>query len=357
MLKKVYNFAPGPSVIPQEVKEQATHEFQNYANLGSSIVELSHRTEQVVDMTKNSISLVKELLLVPDDFEVLFMSSGARGQFAAVPLNILGDKQKACYLVQGYWSKAAAIEAGKYCQVQVLDENNLNEKSETDNSLLESLAYLHYCDNESMEGFENDSFAKVTDLPLVSDMTSSLFTKEIDFSNLDLVYAAAQKNFGIAGITLVIIRKNLLGKALAITPSVLNYSIQLERDSLYNTPAIFSWYVTNLYLEWIKQHGGISIMQENAQARAKLIYDVIDEDDFYQSVIEPAHRSRLNICFNMANSSIEQDFIKKAADHGLLYLKGHKAVGGIRASMYNAMPLEGAQALAQFMRDFREDNK
>ena len=350
---RVHNFSAGPASIPLEVLMQAKEELLNWQHSGSSVMELSHRSDPFMELHKSLFVNIRLLLDVPSDFTVLLLPGGARAQFAAVPLNILGDKALASYCVTGFWSNASANEALKYCKVDICHNERDTILPKPLWKLDPKAAYLHYCDNESISGLEFNEIPNFEAMPLVSDMTSSIFTKQLDFNKLDLVYAAAQKNFGIAGVTLVLVRNSLLNNVKHICPSVYDYNICASKDSMYNTPATFSWYITDLYLKWMKKQGGVLAMQKKARDRSERIYQLLDSDKFYNNSLSNEFRSRINIVFNLPSKDLDDLFVREAAKEGLSNLKGHKAQGGIRLSLYNATEEKSVLSMLDFMQEFK----
>lgn len=346
-----FNFSAGPATLPDSVVEQIGQDLRDWHN-GISVMELSHRIPQIIEMTEQARNDLRELLHIPQNFKILFMQGGARSQFSAIPLNLLGenlDKKTASYLLTGHWSKLAMIEAQKYAQVCAFSD--INQPIDGPN-----VAYIHCTDNETIDGVELP-FLPNCSAPLVLDASSSIMSKAIDFKNIGIVYAATQKNLGIAGLTIVIVREDLIGKAHPLTPSLLDYDIFAKSDSMANTPPVFCWYITGLMLKWVQSQGGVSAVEKQVLEKSKLMYDLIDQSDFYQNKVPPLYRSKINIPFNLPTAELEQSFLKEAQEQGLLYLKGHKVLGGIRASLYNAMPIEGAMALSAFMKEFMEKHR
>ncbi len=353
----VYNFGAGPACLPLEVLNQIKDDIPDWYE-GISVMELSHRLPVFMDLTKQIEADFRSLLRIPDEFAVLFMHGGARSQFSAVPLNLLHNAKTADYLVTGVWSELAYKEAKKYCSphcVATGENNQFTQIPLTEEwSFSQEGAYLHYTDNETIQGLEFINPPSIDGKWLVSDMTSNILTKPINFDLYGAIYASAQKNLGIAGITVVIVRKELLGKAHPFTPSMLDYKIYQESDSLYNTPPMFCWYVLGLVLKWTKKLGNIEEIAKLCAKKSNIIYDVIDNSQFYTSPVFKEHRSRVNIPFSLPSSELETLFLKQANELGLKQLKGHKLVGGARASIYNAMPLEGVNALSDFMKSFEK---
>lgn len=355
-LSQIYNFGAGPACLPQEVLAQIRHDIPDWYQ-GISVMELSHRLPVVTALTQSVETDLRQLLAIPSEFAVLFMHGGARAQFAAIPLNLLDEARVADYLISGTWSALACKEAQKYGQINCVatsqEENYRRLPPRADWKIDKHASYFHYTDNETIHGIEFAHPPVVADKWLVSDMTSNLMTKPIDFTRFGLIYASAQKNLGIAGLTVVIVRKALLGKAHPWTPATLNYSEYYHSHSLYNTPAVFCWYVLGLILKWAKAQGGLEVLAQHCQQKAALLYQVIDNSDFYQPYTH-FDRSRINIPFRLPSVELETLFLEKADSMGLKQLKGHQLLGGCRASLYNAMPIAGVQQLVEFMQFFQK---
>lgn len=351
-----YNFSAGPAMLPADVMQQAHAEFLNWRGVGASIMEVSHRSPEFMSIAEESESILREMLSISDDYHVLFLAGGAQLQFAGIPMNILGDKTQVCYAETGTWSRIACEEAARYAEVIKACDTSANNFTtvppQKEWTIAKDAAYFYYCDNETVHGVE---FHEIPDvgLPLVCDMSSNLLTRPVDVSKFGIVYACAQKNLGPAGITMVIVHRDLLDrKANRFTPSVMDYRVQRDRGSMRNTPVTYSWYMTGLVLKWVRDHGGPAEMEKRALQRSKLVYDYIDNSDFYNCPVDPEYRSRINIVFDLVDSSRQDEILKEARKHELLYLKGHKTRGGLRASMYNAMPLAGAETLVEFLKEF-----
>lgn len=350
----VYNFGAGPACIPEQVLNQIREDIPDW-NDGMSIMEISHRLPEFMALTETIEHHLRSLLAIPDDFAVLFMAGGARTQFSVIPMNLLNGASTADYIITGHWSNLAAKDAASYCQAhcavstQSTAYTTIPQDSEL--SLSQNAAYVHYTDNETIQGVEFNHYPR-TEKWLVSDMTSNILTKPIDFSRFGLIYASAQKNLGIAGITVVIVRKSLLGKAHPFTPPTLNYTLSEENRSLLNTPPVFNWYVLGLVLDWVMQKGGLKVIQQEVEQKAKLLYELINQSEFYTNPVAANARSRINIPFRLPSEKLESEFLAQADKAGLKQLKGHKVVGGCRASLYNAMPISGVDALCAFMREF-----
>ncbi len=356
-MNRVFNFAAGPGILPLPVLEEAAANFVDYHGQGMSLIEMSHRGAIFAQIIRETKDLLRELLAIPDTHDVLLLQGGGHTQFAMVPLNLLGAAAEASYIVSGIWSKKAAAEAAKFCHVNVIGTPSKVSIPPQDAVVVANdAAYLYYCVNETVNGLEFNYIPKCPDcVPLVADVSSDFLSRPIDFKRHALVYAGAQKNFGPAGLTVVILRKDLLGLASETCPTMLNYQIHAEAGSMYNTPPTFAIWIANLVCKWIVNEGGLEVMDERARARSSLIYQTIDNSEgFYVNTI-PAHdRSRMNVVFTLAEGALTDLFIKEAEAQGLKNLKGHRSVGGLRASLYNAMPMEGAQALAEFMKDFAQ---
>ncbi|MBE2895643.1 3-phosphoserine/phosphohydroxythreonine transaminase [Pasteurellaceae bacterium HPA106] len=358
-MSKVFNFSAGPAMMPAEVLEKAQNELRNWEELQTSVMEVSHRGKNFMALAKRSIEQVRELLAIPDNYQVLFAQGGARGQFAAIPMNLLTPKGKALYLNSGYWSNAAADEAKRYGTIEVQDI--LVEKkgqSAVDLPDLSAVAsqydYVHYCPNETISGVEIFDVPDVGDGVLVADMSSTILSRPIDVSRFGLIYAGAQKNVGPAGITLIIVRDDLIGRAQPITPSIWNYQVLRDSDSMFNTPPTFAWYLCSLVFEWLLQHGGLDAMAQRNQTKAQALYNFIDQSAVFHNTVARENRSRMNVTFTTGDAERDMQFVAQATAAGLQALKGHRIVGGMRASIYNAMPLDGINALIDFMQAFEQ---
>lgn len=354
-MTRVYNFSPGPAALPEEVLQQIKEELLNWHGLGLSVMEISHHSEAFKALAETSEEDLRELLNIPPQYKTLFLQGGGRSQFAMVPLNLLGDKKTADYLETGIWSKMAIAEASRYGHVNVVAPTTENYRTIPEQSLWQcdpNAAYFHYADNETVNGVEFPEQPSIKHAPLVADMSSSILSRTIDVSAFGLIYAAAQKNAGPAGVTLVIIHEDLLNKALPITPSMFNYTLHAQANSFYNTPPTFSWYVTSLMFQWLKKQGGVAAIEKINARKAKKLYDLIDSHDFYINDVDPKYRSRMNVVFRLLDENLDTRFLEEATAAGLWGLKGHSFVGGMRASIYNAMPESGVDALVEFMKDF-----
>lgn len=356
MNNRVYNFSAGPATLPLETLEQARQELLDWRNLGLSVMELSHRSKEFIEMAEEVEIDCRDLLQIPSNYKVLFLQGGGRSQFSMVPMNLLGEKQTADYLDTGIWSELAIKEAQRYCKVNVLASSKSSGYTTIPDTntwqLNPKAAYVHYVDNETVNGVEFPFVPEVGEVPLVSDMSSNLFSRPFDISRFGLTYAGAQKNIGPAGLTLVFIREDLLERALPFTPSMFNYTLHAKEASMYNTPPTFAWYMAGLNFKWLKSQGGLNVMHEANQIKANALYRFIDGSDFYDNSVDPAYRSRMNVVFRLKNDSLNHQFLNEALEARLANLKGHELVGGMRASIYNAMPMEGVQHLIDFMTDF-----
>ncbi|MBV8802027.1 MAG: 3-phosphoserine/phosphohydroxythreonine transaminase [Gammaproteobacteria bacterium] len=361
-MRNVYNFSAGPSMLPEEVLRTAQAEMLDWHGTGMSIMELGHRGPEFKIVAEQAEADLRELMSIPNNYHVFFLPGGATAQFAMVPLNLLGSNKKADYIDTGIWSKKAIDEAKRYGTVNVaaklFTDNGLIRIPQQNEWTLDPHAdYLHFTPNETIEGVEFQWVPKTGSVPIVADMSSNILSKPIDVNQFGIIYAGAQKNVGQAGITIVIIRDDLLHDALPNTPTLYQYKIHAENKSFYNTPPTFSWYIAGLTLAWMKKQGGIQYFTELNRRKSEKLYHFIDNNnEFYINNIHPECRSRMNVPFNLVNSSLTETFLTEATHAGLTNLKGHRLSGGIRASIYNAMPEEGVDALITFMSNFAEKN-
>jgi phosphoserine aminotransferase len=360
-MSKIFNFCAGPAMLPEAVMKKAQEEFCNWQGRGVSVMEISHRSPEYIEMAKQAEQDLRDLLAVPDNYKVLFCHGGGRGQFAAVPLNLLGDKLDVDYLITGQWSKLAVDEAKKHGRVKetsVLSETvdgKVSVKSSADWNINAGAAYVHYCPNETIEGIEIFEVPETGVVPLVADMSSTILSRPIDVSKFGIIYAGAQKNIGPSGLAIVIVREDLIGKARKVIPSIFDYKVQADAGSMFNTPPTYSWYLAGLVFKWLKEQGGLVEIEKKNIAKAALLYNFIDSSRFYRNNVDKSVRSRMNIPFQLADENLNAVFLKESKDANLLTLKGHRVVGGMRASIYNAMPIEGVQALVDFMAKFEAD--
>jgi phosphoserine aminotransferase len=355
-MERVFNFSPGPAVLPTAVLEQAQAELLNWRGSGMSVMEVSHRGKDFVELAAHSERTLRTLLAIPEQYKVLFLQGGATLQFAAVPMNLASAQSRADYVLTGNWGQKASGEAARYLDVNIAANakasNYTTIPEPTTWSVTDDATYLHYTPNETIFGVEFHEIPEVSDAPLVADMSSTILSRPIDVSRFGVIYAGAQKNIGPAGLTLVIVREDLLDKARAETPSVLNYRTMADSDSMSNTPPTLAWYLAALVFDWLAEQGGLDVMAERNRRKAAKLYAAIDASDFYANPVVREHRSWMNVPFTLADSNLDAKFLAEASAAGLANLKGHRSVGGMRASLYNAMPEEGVDALLEFMSAF-----
>lgn len=355
---RVYNFAAGPATLPEEVLEQARDELLDWRGSGMSVMEVSHRSKDFMAVASQAEADLRELLGIPDVYRVLFVQGGATGQFAAIPLNLAPADAVADYLNTGQWSSKAIAEARRYVVVSVVADENASHYSSVPppDSLrfTAGAAYVHYTPNETIGGVEFPYIPDCGAVPLVADMSSTILSRPVDVRRFGLIYAGAQKNIGPSGITVVIVRDDLLGKARDMTPSVLDYRAVADAGSMLNTPPTFGWYIAGLVFQWLKRQGGLAAAAERNRAKSALLYEAIDQSSFYANPVDPECRSWMNVPFTLARPELDKTFLAEAAAAGLANLAGHRSVGGMRASLYNAMPREGVEALVAFMADFEK---
>jgi phosphoserine aminotransferase len=353
---RVYDFSSGPAKLPEEVLQQAAEEMLSWHGKGYSIMETSHRSPEFTSIIEETERLLRDLLAIPDDYSVLLLQGGAHLQFAMVPLNLLGPKTSADYLLTGIWSEKAAVEARRFCHVNVVADNAANDRTtvpeQAELRLDPDAAFVHYCSNETINGLEFSYVPDTGAVPLVADMSSHFLSRPLDVSRFGVIYAGAQKNFGPAGLTLVIVRNDLVGRCSPRWPTMLDYRTYAEAHSMYNTPPTYAVYIAHLVLKWLQAQGGVAAIERRNIEKAALLYDAIDRSGFYSNRIARRDRSRMNVPFSLADSRLDATFLQEAGKNGLVQLKGHRLVGGMRASIYNAMPLEGVRALVDFMQDF-----
>ena len=355
-MARVFNFSAGPAVLPEPVLARAAEEMLDWHGSGMSVMEMSHRGPEFVGIHAKAEADLRELLAIPKNYKVLFLQGGAAAQFAFIPMNLLRGKTSADYVNTGQWSTKAIGEAKKYCNVNVAasskDANFTYVPKQAQWKLDPNAAYVHITTNETIGGVEFHWIPDTGDVPLVSDASSHILSKPMDVGRFGLIYAGAQKNIGPAGLTIVIVRDDLIGQSMPHTPGVFDYKTQAENDSMYNTPASYGIYMAGLVFEWLKELGGLSRMEEINVAKAQLLYDYLDQTEFYHSPVAREARSRMNIPFTLRSDSLDKAFLTAAEANGLTQLKGHRSVGGMRASIYNAMPIEGVKALVQYMKEF-----
>lgn len=359
-MSRIYNFGPGPSTVPLSVLERAREELPDWHTTGMSVMEMSHRGKDFVGIAEKAEADLRELLGIPPNYKVLFLQGGATGQFAAVPLNLSRGSTTLSYLSTGLWSEKAIAEAKRFGEVHVAasakDANFTTIPPRAEWKIDPDAAYLHYTSNETIGGVEFHSIPESDGLPLVSDMSSNILSRPLDVSRFGLLYAGAQKNMGPAGITVVIVRDDLIGQARAGTPSIFDYQKQADNGSMLNTPPTYNWYLLSLVLEWLKEQGGLAAIEVRNIRKAAKLYATIDASAFYSNPVEPAVRSRMNVPFRLADAALEKPFLAEAKAAGLVNLEGHRSVGGLRASIYNAMPEEGVDALIAFLQKFEKEH-
>ena len=355
-MTRLFNFSAGPAMLPTAVIERAQAEMLDWNGSGMSVMEMSHRGKEYMSIAAKAEQDLRDVMTIPDNYKVLFLQGGASMQFAAIPLNLLGDKTSADYINTGMWSKKAIAEAKRYCTVNLAADTSdggfTTAPAQDELKLNPDAAYVHYTPNETIGGVEFDYIPETGDVPLIADMSSTILSRPIDVSKFAMIYAGAQKNIGPAGLCIVIIRDDLLGKASAQTPAMLNYQTHADNDSMYNTPPTYSWYMAGLVFAWLKDNGGLAAMGDINARKAEKLYAAIDDSDFYANPVAKHNRSWMNVPFTLKDAGLDADFLQGAAEQGLITLKGHRSVGGMRASIYNAMPEEGVDALVAFMKAF-----
>jgi phosphoserine aminotransferase len=357
-MSRVYNFGPGPSTLPEAVLDKAREDLPEWHSAGLSVIEMSHRGKDFVGIAERAEATLRELLAIPSSYRVLFLQGGATGQFAAVPLNLQRGNAKFAYLSTGLWSEKAIAEARNYGEVQIVasskEQGYTSIPARSDWIIDPDAAYFHYTSNETINGIEFKSEPEVENVTVVADMSSNILSRPVDVSRFGVIYAGAQKNLGPAGITIVIVREDLIGQAHPFTPSILNYKLQADNGSMLNTPPTYNWYLLGLVLEWVKAQGGITAIEASNIRKAGKLYAAIDASSFYSNPVEPSVRSRMNVPFLLVNPNLEKTFLAQAKESGLVNLEGHRSVGGLRASIYNAMPEAGVDALVAFMQEFEQ---
>jgi len=355
-MARIYNFGAGPAMLPGPVMEQAARELLDWRGSGMSVMEVSHRDKSFIALHAEAEADLRELMGIPKHYKVVFMQGGGAGQFALVPMNLLRGKAGADYVETGYWSQKAIAEAKRYCKVNVAASTRDTKFTRTprrDGFRFDpDAAYVHITTNETIEGVEWSWLPETGSVPLVTDASSHILSRPLDVGRFGLIYAGAQKNLGPSGLTVVIVREDLIGQAMPLTPSVFDYKVQADADSMHNTPPTFALYLAGLVFKWVKALGGVKKMEEINIAKARALYDYLDQTEFYHAPVAKEDRSRMNVQFRLKNEQLDAEFVKQAEANGLSQLKGHRAIGGMRASIYNAMPIEGVQALVGFMREF-----
>ena len=357
-MSRIYNFSAGPAMLPAEVLSRAGDEMLDWHGTGMSVMEMSHRGKEFISIAEEAEADLRALLAIPADYKLLFLQGGATLQFAQVPMNLLRGKGKADYVVTGEWSKKAIKEAKKYCDAGVAasSEDRNFTYAPKDWRVRPDAAYVHYCSNETIGGVEYHALPYSGSIPVVADASSHFLSRPMDVAKHGLIYAGAQKNAGPAGLTFVIVREALIGAASKETPTVMDYKQQADADSMLNTPSTYAMYVAGLVFKWLKAHGGLAAIEQANLQKANLLYDFLDRSKFFRNPVAKEDRSRMNIPFTLVKPDLDAAFLKGAEARGMVQLKGHRSVGGMRASIYNAMPLEGVQRLVEYMRDFEKQH-
>ena len=361
-MARVYNFSAGPSMLPESVLKTAAAEMLDYKGTGESVMEMSHRSKEYGAIITEAEALLREIMNIPDNYKVLFLQGGASTQFAAIPLNFMNGTGKADYVVTGQWAKKAAAEASRYGEVNIVAssaDKTFSYIPKLDKSTFTPDAdYFYICMNNTIYGTVYHELPDTGDVPLIADISSCALSAPIDVSKFGMLYAGAQKNMAPAGVTICIIREDLLGKARDITPTMLNYQIHADNGSMYNTPPCYTIYIMKLVLEWIKNEiGGLEKMKEINEKKAKILYDFLDSSEMFKGTVVPEDRSLMKVPFDTGDADLDAKFVKEVTAAGFINIKGHRTVGGMRASIYNAMPIEGVEKLVGFMKKFEEENK
>lgn len=360
MSMRQFNFCAGPAALPTAVLEKAQLEILDWQGRGLSVMEISHRHPAFMSMVEVAERQLRQLMKIPSHYKVLFLQGGATAQFALLPMNLLGDKTHADYIDTGIWSAKAMAAMAPFGTASQVGSSAVDGyrsvPSQAQLKLNKNAAYVHYCANETIGGLAFDYVPNTGSVPLVADMSSTILSEPIDVTAFGVIYAGAQKNIGPAGLTLVIVRDDLLGSASVTTPNPFNYALQAANDSMLNTPPTYSWYLAGLVFDWLLQQGGLEVMAQKNTAKAQMLYQAIDDSRLYSNNIHSANRSKMNVTFTLADAALESEFLQQAQTTGLLNLKGHRSVGGMRASIYNAVPAEAVSALVAFMNDFETSN-
>ena len=359
-MSRVYNFSAGPAVLPEEVLKEVAEEMMDYQGSGMSVMEMSHRSADFQKIIDEAEQDLRDLMKIPDNYKVLFLQGGASQQFAAIPMNLMKNKV-ADYIVTGQWAKKAYQEAQKYGKANKIASSEDKTFSYipdcSDLPISPDADYVYICENNTIYGTEWKYVPETNGVPIIADMSSNILSKPVDVSKYGMIYAGAQKNMGIAGLGVAIIREDLLQDVAKTTPVLLDYKLMIKNDSMYNTPPAYAIYVLGLVLEWIDSLGGLEVMKERNEKKAKLVYDYLDQSTFYKAHSDKENRSLMNVTFTTPNKDLDAKFVKESIEAGMTNLKGHRSVGGIRASIYNAMPYEGVEKLVAFMKEFEENNR
>ena len=357
---RVYNFSAGPAMLPEEVLKRAADEMLEYGTSGQSVMEMSHRSKEYQAIIDSVEAGLREVMSIPDNYKVLFLQGGASSQFAMVPLNLMNKNNKADFVITGQWANKAYQEASRYGKCNVVassKDKTFSYIPELDKSKFDPEAdYFHICYNNTIYGTRFNELPETGDVPLVADMSSCILSEPVDVSKFGLIYAGAQKNMGPAGLTVVIIREDLIGNAMEMTPTMFNYKIHADNGSMYNTPPTYGIYILGLVLDWIKEMGGLTEMEKRNKRKAELLYSFLDSSKLFKATVQGKDRSLMNVPFVTGNEELDAKFVSEAKKAGLINIKGHRTVGGMRASIYNAMPYEGVEKLVEFMRKFEAEN-
>ena len=355
-MSRVFNFSAGPAALPEEVLKQAADEMLDWHGSGQSVMEMSHRGKEFISIAEAAEADLRELLAIPANYKVLFLQGGASLQFDMIPINLLQGKPVADYIHTGEWAKKAIKAAKVYCNVNIAasaeDKNFTYAPAQSDLKLTKGAAYVHYTANETIGGVEFNWVPSTGDVPLVCDMSSNILSRQVDIAKYGLIYAGAQKNIGPAGLAIVMVRDDLIGKAQPTPPAMLDYKTHADADSMYNTPPTYGIYIAGLVFQWLKKNGGIAAMERKNIEKANLLYNYLETTDFYRNPVAKSDRSRMNVPFTLKDAALDEEFLKGAKARGMVQLKGHRSVGGMRASIYNAMPISGVKALVEYMKEF-----
>jgi phosphoserine aminotransferase len=359
-MARAINFSAGPAALPEDVLKEAASEMLDWHGSGQSVMEMSHRGKEFMSIAAAAEADLRELLAIPANYKVLFLQGGATLQFEMIPMNLLAGKTTADYVHTGEWAKKAIKEAKTFCQVNTAasaeDQKFTYAPAQADWKLNSDAAYVHYTANETIGGVEFQWVPNTGNVPLICDMSSNILSRPVDVSKYGLIYAGAQKNIGPAGLTIVVVRDDLIGKGSPTPPTMLDYKTHAENESMYNTPPTYGIYIAGLVFQWLKKHGGLAAMEKKNIEKSSLLYDFLDQSSFFQNPVRKQDRSRMNVPFTLKNAELDEEFLKGAKARGMVQLKGHRSVGGMRASIYNAMSLEGVRTLVEYMKEFEKNH-
>ncbi|MES9831616.1 MAG: 3-phosphoserine/phosphohydroxythreonine transaminase [Candidatus Thiodiazotropha sp. LLP2] len=359
-MSRVFNFSAGPAMLPEEVLQQAKEEMLDWHGAGMSVMEMSHRGKEFMSIAEQAEADLRSLMKIPDNYKVLFLQGGASSQFAMIPMNLAATNRKVDYINTGSWSKKAIAEAKRFADVNIAATTEASKftgtPTQSELQLSGNAAYVHYTPNETIQGVEFPYVPDTGGVPLIADFSSTILSRPIDVSQYGIIYAGAQKNIGPAGLTLVIIREDLIGETADSTPVMFQYATHIDNGSMYNTPPTYGWYLAGLVFKWLQDKGGLEAMAEINRRKSEALYSAIDGSDFYANPVDPESRSWMNVPFTLADAGLDSKFLEGASAEGLKTLKGHRSVGGMRASIYNAMPEAGVQTLIDFMAEFERVN-